>query len=439
MLAMGLIPTLFSAWARLAGVSSRVSVPSLLTIHSRNVSKATLRAQEKRSTQSNNGTDDPSVRLTVEQLTKIDSMRCDNIFMAEGLCLRREARQFCRNHEVIASVMPQRRTERVLTGSMKVDPTTITIDGQKPEACGIPLHIALHKPAGYVCSHSMEEGKTVYELLPSEWQLRNPVLSTVGRLDKMATGLILLTQNGQLNNRLTSPRKGVPKEYVVSLEMPLSDKLTEVKAFASGKLELVDGSLARPAVLIPHKDPAMRHVAKVVLAEGRHHQLRRMFAAVGHNVVGIHRVAFGGLRLPQLGLEEGKWRLLTPAELQVLLDSSATAVTLPPERKIPGAQRVRVKQEHPRGGAADSLGWDREVDEELEEQGADDDEDEEHKERSASTERRRPRLERSLDDLQQLLDAGGDESDDGVGNSSDEAAGRASRLGRGRQRRKHSA
>lgn len=312
---------------------------------------------------------DPGARLTVGELTRVRPMRVDNILAQQGLCLRREARQFCRGHDIVAALAgpPPVRVARVLTGATKVDPASVTLDGaplapQPPP--GAHLHLALHKPAGYVCTHALDEGRTVYELLPAEFQLRNPVLASVGRLDKHATGLLLLTTHGGLAARLTSPRRGVPKEYVVSLEQPLSPQLGEVAAFASGRLRLVDGSRARPAVLVPHADPALRHVAKVTLAEGRHHQLRRMFAAVGHAVTGIHRVGFGGLRLPELGLgTPGAWRQLTPAELQALLDGSAAV--LPPEAPRVGGPRVRLRgqqqQEHQRaraGGERDAGAYD---------------------------------------------------------------------------------
>ena len=278
--------------------------------------------------------DKAAARLKVDDLVAIKPMRIDNFLMQEGLCLRREARQFCREHEIVAALSQSQKAElqRVLTGGTKVDPSTVRIDGErKPYVFG---PIALHKPAGYVCSHDEPGSRTVYELLKPEFQLRNPVYSTIGRLDKQATGLILLSQNGLFNNRLTSPRKAVPKEYVVSLEEPLSEQLTEVQALASGRIKLADGALARPAVLVPHN--SNRRIAKVILAEGRHHQLRRMFAAVGHSVMGIHRIGFGGLRLPDLNLKEGQWRLLTREEIQTLLDNSC-AVLAPEQGAKPAA------------------------------------------------------------------------------------------------------
>ena len=214
---------------------------------------------------------------------------------------------------------------RVLTGSTKVWAPSLTVDGcALPSPLpGVPLHLALHKPAGYVCSHAEGEGRTIYELLPTEWQLRNPPLSSVGRLDRHATGLLLLTQSGALSARLASPASALRKEYVVALAAPLSPGLEEAQAFASGDLALADGAHAAPAILVPHRDPALRHIAKVVITEGRHHQIRRMFAAVGHAVQAIHRVAVGGLRLPDMGLGEGQWRQLSSQELEKLLDASA--------------------------------------------------------------------------------------------------------------------
>jgi 16S rRNA pseudouridine516 synthase len=255
-----------------------------------------------------------------ELLAPITHVRLDTVLMQAGLVPRKYARQFCRNWEV-REAQADGSLRPIATGATKVDPARVVIDGKPVPYAGVPLHLVMHKPAGVVCTHADDEGDTVYDLLPRAFGLRKPMLSTVGRLDKDATGLLLLTQSGVLNARLTSPARPCAKEYVVSLAAPLSVDGREAAAFAAGTLELADGTIAKPAKLERHA--TLAHVCRVTLQEGRYHQIRRMFADVGHTVTGIHRVAFGGLRLSALGLGPGEWRLLTREEMTTLLLSSA--------------------------------------------------------------------------------------------------------------------
>jgi 16S rRNA pseudouridine516 synthase len=256
----------------------------------------------------------------VQSLLKPEtSVRLDNVLAQNGRCPRRYARQFCRNYEV-KEMLPNGVMIPILTGATKVNPLNILIDGEKLQYVGAPMHIILHKPAGYVCSHSEGDDQTIYDLFPKAFMMRKPLLSSIGRLDKLATGLLLLSQNGGLNARLTSPKRHCPKEYHVSLKDPLSTAGFEAAAFASGKLQLVDGANCKPARIVPHK--AHRNICKVVLTEGRYHQIRRMFAAVGHCVTAIHRTTFAGLRLVDTGLAPGQWAMLTQAQLEILLRNS---------------------------------------------------------------------------------------------------------------------
>ena len=166
------------------------------------------------------------------------------------------------------------------------------------------LLLMLHKPTGYTCS-TKDAGRLVYELLPPRFRLRNPVLSTVGRLDRDTSGLLLMTDDGALLHTITSPRTHLPKVYRATLASDLRGD--EVAIFSAGGLLLEndDKPLAPAAmrVLGPRE-------AELVLVEGRYHQVRRMFAAVGNHVTALHRSAIGGLDLG--GLEPGQWRLLTP-------------------------------------------------------------------------------------------------------------------------------
>ena len=165
------------------------------------------------------------------------------------------------------------------------------------------LLLMLHKPVGYTCS-SKDPGRIVYDLFPDRFRQRSPVLATVGRLDRETSGLLLLTDDGQLLHRIISPRSQLPKIYEVELAEPLRGD--ETALFASGELLLEgESSPLLPAelqVLSPQR-------ARLTLHEGRYHQVRRMFAATGNHVKALHRSHIGGLALD--GLAAGEWRALS--------------------------------------------------------------------------------------------------------------------------------
>jgi 16S rRNA pseudouridine516 synthase len=140
----------------------------------------------------------------------------------------------------------------------------------------------------------------VYELLPPRWRLRDPVVTTVGRLDKDTSGLLLLTDDGARVHQLTSPRHHVDKVYVATLDGDLTPQTLE--AFARG-LSLDDGPAA-PARL----EVRAPRVGAVTLQEGRYHQVRRMFAACGLLVTALHRERLGEWTLDELA--PGQWRAL---------------------------------------------------------------------------------------------------------------------------------
>ena len=171
-----------------------------------------------------------------------------------------------------------------------------------------PLTILFHKPDGYTCSTD-DPGDTIYDLLPARFALRNPVLSPVGRLDKDTTGLLLMTDDGQLLHRLISPKHHVAKTYRVTLDRVLEGH--EQALFAGGELVL----RGEDKPLLPAKMEAISEKeACITLEEGRYHQVRRMFAAAGNHVVALKRVSIGELVLPE-DLEEGGWRILSQEEI----------------------------------------------------------------------------------------------------------------------------
>src|SRR5690606_27468819 len=167
------------------------------------------------------------------------------------------------------------------------------------------LLLMLHQPAGYTCPKEAR-GRLVYELRPERFALRSPTLSTVGRLDRDTSGLLLMTDDGQLLHRIISPKSKLSKVYEATLAEPLRGD--EVAAFASGTLMLEsDDTPLLPAeleVISPTR-------ARLTLHEGRYHQARRMFAAVGNHVDALHRSHVGGLSLGDL--PEGQWRMLDEA------------------------------------------------------------------------------------------------------------------------------
>jgi 16S rRNA pseudouridine516 synthase len=167
--------------------------------------------------------------------------------------------------------------------------------------------VIMNKPAGYTCSRA-DGGQLVYELLPPRFLARTPALSSVGRLDAPTTGLLLFTDDGQLLHRLISPRSETEKVYEAVLARPLEGH--EAEAFASGTLMLRgEDKPLKPARL----EVTGECSARVTLTEGRYHQVRRMFAAVGNHVEALHRTRFGPLTLD--GLADGEWRVLDSDEV----------------------------------------------------------------------------------------------------------------------------
>lgn len=187
-------------------------------------------------------------------------------------------------------------------------PERMTIRGA-PVDPPAPLVLLMHKPLGVVCSHK-EDGERIYDLLPRRWRIRDPGLSTVGRLDKDTSGLILITDDGDYLHRVISPKRHVPKTYLATLDRPLRG--AEGALFAAGELMLEgEEKPLLPADLVVI-DP---HHARLTITEGRYHQVRRMFAATGNHVLELHRERIGGLVLPG-DLEPGQHRILTAAEAE---------------------------------------------------------------------------------------------------------------------------
>jgi len=224
--------------------------------------------------------------------------RLDQLLANLGYCSRREARDWIDAGRV------------TIRGKIADDPGTkahaadVLVDGQAldhPDG----LLLLLHKPLGLVCSHDEREGPNVYNLLPPRWRARNPQITSIGRLDKDTSGLLLLTDQTALVHRLTSPKHKVPKLYRATLDRDIQPGLVEL--FASGTL-----------LLTGEKEPCLpaalrildSRTAELTLTEGRYHQVRRMFASQGCEVLTLHRARFGDLELGDL--PPGQFRELSP-------------------------------------------------------------------------------------------------------------------------------
>jgi len=206
--------------------------------------------------------------------------------------------------------------EPATSASQKASPGDVLLE-EKPLDHPFGLTLIYHKPLGAVCSHR-ETGRLIYDDFPERWAGRKPALSSVGRLDKETSGLLVLTDDGQLNHQITSPKNHISRTYAVSLHAPLGGH--EVDIFASGELLLKDDDKPCLPAELSILDA---HHASLVLHEGRYHQVRRMFAAVGNHVTALTRSHIGALSLERTGLQPGEYRSTAPDELLSLITGSS--------------------------------------------------------------------------------------------------------------------
>ncbi len=222
--------------------------------------------------------------------------RLDQLLSSCGYCTRSEARSWLKAGRVTVNGTIPRSTDA------KVLASEVLVDGEAVESPGGLLAL-YHKPPGCICTHETREGTTIYDLLPQRWRHRNPPVTSVGRLDKDATGLLLLTDEGSMVQRLTSPKHKVPKVYETTVDCDLTPSM--IPLFASGNLQLEDEETpclpATLEILAPRQ-------ARLTLVEGRFHQVKRMFSTLGCNVTRLHRSQFGDYVLGDL--PEGAWKML---------------------------------------------------------------------------------------------------------------------------------
>lgn len=229
--------------------------------------------------------------------------RIDKLIASQGALSRSDVRRLIRSGAVVLNGAPVR------DAAQKADPEAdrVTVSGQ-PLLISKYLYLMLDKPEGIVSASRDPKKKTVVDLVPAE--LRRSGLFPAGRLDKDTTGFVLITNDGDFAHRILSPKKHIPKTYLARLARPADETLA--KAFRSGVV-LADGTRCMEAglrILEGGETP----LAEVVLREGKYHQIRRMFAALGNEVTALRRIKMGNLPLDET-LGPGGCRPITAQEL----------------------------------------------------------------------------------------------------------------------------
>ncbi|KUO57802.1 MAG: 16S rRNA pseudouridine(516) synthase [Alphaproteobacteria bacterium BRH_c36] len=250
------------------------------------------------------------------------SMRLDRLLANLGYGSRRDIQSLVKRGRVVLDGSPLTDAGQHVAVSRELS-ERMTIAGARLDPPP-GLVLMMHKPLGVTCSHK-EAGPLIYHLLPQRWRARKPAISTIGRLDKDTSGLLLLTDDGALLHRAIAPKSKVAKRYLARLARPLRGDEAEV--LASGTLMLegeakpllpVEMEIATEAEcggLSKAEVDANGPVVVVTLMEGRYHQVRRMFAALGNHVGALHRDRFGGLQMPD-DLAAGEFRVLDEAGIE---------------------------------------------------------------------------------------------------------------------------
>lgn len=242
-------------------------------------------------------------------MAKIPTSRVDKLLSSMGYGSRNEVTRIAKDGGITLDAAALFDVTKRIHFTSDL-PTRMRIDGEALDPLA-GLVILLNKPLGMTCSHK-EDGALVYDLLPARWRRRDPAISTIGRLDKQTSGLLLLTDDGGLLHRIISPKRHINKNYRAKLARPLGG--TEGELFASGRL-MLDGD-DKP--LAPAKlDVISETEALLAVTEGRYHQVRRMFAATGNHVEALHRERLGGLSLPE-SMAPGQWKLLSEEEIALI-------------------------------------------------------------------------------------------------------------------------
>lgn len=229
-------------------------------------------------------------------------LRLDRWLVTLGVGSRSEMQKLIRKGGVkVNGAMVKDPGQQVDENTVELTVNGAAVDGR------LTRHVMLHKPAGLLTAARDKKQPTVMDLLPDVYNAIGCM--PVGRLDKDTTGLLFLTTDGELNHRLLSPGRHVDKTYLAEVDGPLD--ASHVAAFAEGlHLSDFDAQPAKLEIIAPQ-------TGRVTVHEGKFHQIKRMFTAVGREVTKLHRETFGSLTLDP-NLPEGQWRELTDEELASL-------------------------------------------------------------------------------------------------------------------------
>ncbi|AGX05893.1 MULTISPECIES: pseudouridine synthase [Bacillaceae] len=235
-------------------------------------------------------------------------MRIDKVLANLGYGSRKEVKKLLKDGSVTVN------DEKIKDAKQHVDPEKdlIRINGETVEYREF-IYLMMNKPPGVISATEDNRDETVIDLLEAEDLIFEPF--PVGRLDKDTEGLLLITNDGQLAHRLLSPKKHVPKTYFAVIDQEVTEE--DVTAFRKGVI-LDDGYATKPGELNILKS-GERSDIELTITEGKFHQVKRMFEAVGKKVVYLQRLSMGPLRLDET-LELGEYRELTEEELQSLME-----------------------------------------------------------------------------------------------------------------------
>ncbi|MED3552906.1 pseudouridine synthase [Cytobacillus praedii] len=235
-------------------------------------------------------------------------MRIDKMLANLGFGSRKDVKQLLKSGAVEVN------EQKVKDASKHVDPVkdSVTINGEEVVYREF-IYLMMNKPQGVISATEDSQHETVLDILEPEDLVFSPF--PVGRLDKDTEGLLLLTNDGQLAHRLLSPKKHVPKTYFAVINSEVTGE--DIAAFEKGVI-LDDGYETKPGELKIIKS-GMTSDIELTITEGKFHQVKRMFEAVGKRVIYLQRISMGPLQLDET-LELGEYRELTEEELESLME-----------------------------------------------------------------------------------------------------------------------
>ncbi|MCK6258114.1 rRNA pseudouridine synthase [Fictibacillus sp. KIGAM418] len=235
-------------------------------------------------------------------------MRIDKLLANMGFGTRKEVKQLLKKGAVLVDGIPVKDSKTKVNPEMQ----KVTVHGEEV-VFKDTIYLMMNKPPGVISATEDHVQETVIDLLEEQDQILSPF--PVGRLDKDTEGLLILTNDGQLSHSLLSPKKHVPKTYYAKIEGVVTQE--DVDAFNDG-VTLEDGYKTKPGALsILHSGEVSE--IELIITEGKFHQVKRMFEAVGKKVTYLKRIQMGGLKLDEK-LKLGEYRELTAEELERLLE-----------------------------------------------------------------------------------------------------------------------